>query len=108
MLRKFLSRTDGDATVIGVVIAALVAIIVGVLIWYKINTAIYTSMGVPLQSAGASAGDNATRIMLTGVTNTTNATANTIWTLFPIVAIVLIAGIILTIVMAFGRGKPTV
>lgn len=89
------TRAESGASMIGVVIAGLVAIIVGVLIWYKLNTAIFES------AAGAH-----------GVTghgtigtlfNTTNTTANTVWTLFPIVAIVVVAGVILSIVMGFGR-----
>lgn len=82
---------------IGVVVALLVSIIVGVLIWYKMNTAVYTAF----QASTNTAAMNST---YAGV----NTSANTIWTLFPIVGIVVIAGVILTIVMMFGRGKTTV
>ena len=85
---------------IGVVIAGLVAIIVGVLIWYKINTAIYGSMGYTTGS-GPMVGLNLTKATFT----TVNASANTIWTLFPIIAIVVVAGVILAVVMGFGRAQ---
>ena len=35
--------------------------------------------------------------------NATNSSMNAIWTLFPVVAIVVVAGVILAIVMGFGR-----
>jgi hypothetical protein len=94
-MKSFLQNkiAAGEAMMVGVVVATLVAIIVGVMIWYKINNSLFYSMGV--QGAAAKT-VNATY-------NTINTTANTIWTLFPIVAIVIIAGIILAIVTNFGR-----
>jgi len=93
-MKKLLGNTSGSAQMIGVVIAGLVAIIVGVMIWYKINNSLYYSwLGV---GTGAHAAINST---WAGV----NTTANSIWTMFPIVAIVVIAGVILSIVMGFGR-----
>ena len=83
---------------IGVVIAGLVAIIVGLLIWYKVNSAIYGSMGYGT-GLGPLVGLNTTKAIFTS----TNASANTIWTLFPIAAIVVVAGVILAVVMGFGR-----
>ena len=80
---------------IGVVVALLVSIAVGVLIWYKINPALFTAQIV----AGAN------RAAINTTWSTVNTTANTIWTLFPIVGIVVIAGIILAIVTNFGRGS---
>jgi uncharacterized membrane protein len=97
-MRKFLENTHADlggaATMMGVVIATLIAIVIGVLIWYKINTSMYTAAGSPHTAAAGSA-----------VWNATNSSANTIWSLFPIVCIVLIAGVVLAIVMGFGRGQ---
>jgi hypothetical protein len=84
------NKAESPASMVGVVIAGLVAIVIGVLIWYKMNTAIYTANGSVKGAQGA-------------VWNTSNASANTIWTLFPIVAIVVIAGVILAVVMGFGR-----
>lgn len=99
-MRRLLVSRDGDATMIGVVIAGLVAIIVGVLIWYKINSAIYGSMGYAADGT-AKVGLNLTKATFT----TVNASANTIWTLFPIIAIVVVAGVILAVVMGFGRAQ---
>ena len=83
-------HAESPAAMVGVVIAGLVSIVIGVLIWYKMNSAIYVANGSVKGAQGA-------------VWNTSNASANTIWTLFPIVAIVLIAGVILAVVMGFGR-----
>jgi len=82
---------------IGVVIAGLVAIIIGVLVWYKINAAINVA-------ALGSHGDTG-HVAIGTLFNSTNTSANTIWTLFPIVSIVIVAGVILAIVMGFGRAQ---
>lgn len=84
------NKAESPASMVGVVIAGLVAIVIGVLIWYKMNTAIYTANGSVKGAQGV-------------VWNNSNASANTIWTLFPIVAIVVISGVILAVVMGFGR-----
>ena len=76
------------AGMVGAVIAVLVSIIIGILIYYKIAGSIN---GLP--SAGVAAALNV------------NNTANTVFTLAPIVGIVMIAGIILAIVTNFGRGS---
>ena len=81
---------------IGVVVALLVSIAVGVLIWYKLNAALI---------GGSGYGSGAGYVTIRALYNTTNTTANTIWTLFPIIGIVVIAGIILAIVTNFGRGS---
>ena len=77
---------SGFAAAVGGVIAILVSIIVGILVYYKIAGSIN---GLP--GAGVTAAANV------------NTTANTIFTLMPIVGIVTIAGIILAVVMGFGR-----
>ena len=82
----------GGAAMMGVVIATLIAIVVGVLIWYKLNAAVFSAAGAHTQTVAVKA-----------MWNSTNATANTIWTLFPIICIVIIAGIVLAVVMGFGR-----
>jgi uncharacterized protein (UPF0333 family) len=107
-MKRLLSENFGSAQMIGTVIAGLVAIIVGVMIWYRINTAMFESAGLPVRAFGAgvsSTASNATRAAQTAVWNSTNASANTVWTLFPIVAIVVVAGVILAIVMGFGRAQ---
>lgn len=99
-MRKLSQVTEGSAQMIGVVIAGLVAIIIGLMLWYKINSALfYSYLGV---GTGAHAALNTTVLP---VYNTVNASANSIWTLFPIVAIVVVAGVILAVVMGFGRSQ---
>jgi hypothetical protein len=93
-MRAFWCIQEGSAQMIGVVVALLVSIAVGVMIWYQLNKAVFSAVIVPGKNMAAM---NATYL-------TVNTTANTIWTLFPIVAIVIVAGIILAIVMNFGRG----
>jgi len=77
----------------GVVIATLISIVIGVMVWYKLNASIFAANFV---SGKPQVALNATWLSV-------NTTANTIWTLFPIVCIVLIAGIVLAVVMGFGR-----
>lgn len=79
---------SGYASMVGGVIAVLVSIIVGILIYYKIAGGI---TGLPAAGVTAAA--------------QVNTTANTVFTLAPIVGIVMIAGIILAIVTNFGRGS---
>jgi len=96
MFPKLWKNRNADASVIGSVIALLVAIIIGVMVWYRINTSMFGAARAP---AG---------VATLGMNNTwaaVNTSANTVWTLFPIVAIVVIAGIILAIVSNFGRGN---
>ena len=84
MFRKLDDR--GFAAAVGGVIGVLVSIVVGILVYYKIAGSIN---GLP--AAGVTAAANV------------NTTANTVFTLAPIVDIVLIAGIILAVVMGFGK-----
>lgn len=89
-------KMNEDGFVVGTVIAVmafLVAVIIGVLIWYKIDAAMVTAAWSGLPS-GAKA-----------VWNSTNTTANSVWTLFPIVGLVLIAGVIIGTIIIFGAGK---
>jgi len=86
MLRKL---TEGAyAALVGAVVSVLVTIIVGILVYYKVVGSI-SGIG----TAGFTALGNI------------NTTANTVFTLAPIVGIVMIAGIILAVVMNFGRGN---
>lgn len=88
---KLWTNTKGDAAVLGGVVALLVAIVVGVLVWFKIDAAMVSAAYSTLP-AGAKA-----------AWNSTNTTANTVLTLMPVVAIVMIAGVILYVVSAFGK-----
>ena len=92
-MRNLLKNKHGNVGALGVVIAGLVAIVIGVLIWFKVDAAMVSAGYSSLPSGGKAAW------------NSTNTTANTVWTLMPIIAIVVIAGIILAIVMNFGREK---
>lgn len=87
-LRKLKADERGFAAAVGAVIAVLVSIVVGILVYYKIAGSIN---GLP--AAGVTAAANV------------NTTANTVFTLAPIVGIVMIAGIVLAVVMGFGRGS---
>jgi hypothetical protein len=79
---------SGYAAMVGSVVAVLVSIVVGILVYYKI--------------VGSMGNTNAGAIVAMANVNTT---ANTVFTLSPIVGIVMIAGIILAIVTNFGRGS---
>jgi len=89
---KLLKDENGDipGLVIGVV-AFLLAVIIGLMVWYKIDTAILTNPGLPAGGATAAA--------------SINTTANSTWTLAPIVGLVLIAGVIIATIMMFAGGK---
>lgn len=86
--KLFRKAEDGYAALIGGVVAVLVTILVGVLVYYKIAG----SMGITGTAAVAAAA---------GV----NTTANTVFSLAPIIGIVMIASIVLAIVTNFGRGS---
>ena len=93
-MRKLSQDNQGFiAGMVVAVMALLISIIIGVLIWYKLDAAMVTSSWTGLP-AGAKAAWNAT-----------NTTANSVWTLFPIVGLVLIAGVIIGTIMLFGAGK---
>ena len=84
---KLFRDNEAYAGMVGGIIAVLVSIIIGILVYYKIAGSI---TGLPPAGVTAAAA--------------VNTTANTSFTLMPIVAIVMIAGIILGIVTNFGRG----
>ena len=91
-------RSDdrGYAAVIGGIIAVLLTILVCVMIYWKMSPAISDAVGGTLR--------NANTYQVAKLLNATNSTSNSVFTLAPIVGIVLIAGVILAIVMKFGRG----
>ena len=80
------------AAQLGMVVALLVSILVGVLVYYQIAKSSNDTTNTPTG-----------RSIRAGY-NVTNATASTVFTLAPIVGIVAIAGIILYIVTRFGQG----
>lgn len=77
---------------LGGMIALLVAIIIGVLVYFSV----VGGLGINTASYPAAA---------TAQLNNTNSTAQTVFTLLPIVAIVMIAGIILFVVTKFGQSS---
>jgi len=87
-MRSFLKDNNGWAQYIGAVVAVLVTIIVGLVVYYKIAGSIN---GLP--SAGVTAAANV------------NTTANSVFTLAPITALVLIASIIIGAILMFAGGK---
>jgi hypothetical protein len=97
MMKTFWQNRNADAGMIGVIVALLVSIIIGVLVWYKISGAVFVGGWF----GGASSG----RSGALASANTTNATATIVFQLMPIVAIVVVASVILGIVMTFGRGQ---
>jgi hypothetical protein len=91
-------HAEGGAAMVGVVIALMVAIYIGVLIWFKTNTAIINGFGSRAGVGTSYAGYNASILAL-------NNTAVTVWNLFPIIGIIVVAGVILAVVMNFGRSQ---
>jgi len=84
------------AQALGAVVALLVAILVGILVYYKVAASSYQAIGLTDNTAGGK--------QARAAINNTNTTGGTVFTLAPIVGIVLIAGIILAIVTRFGQG----
>ena len=90
-MRKLRLDIHGSAAAVAGALTLLVAILIGVLVFYKINSSLTSGAG--------------TSVAIRSLFNNTNTTAQTVFTLMPIVAIVLIAGIILAVVMGFGRSQ---
>ena len=89
--QKFLEfKRDNQAytKVVGGLVALLLTIIVGILVFWEVNDAI------ELDSTEANTSRDATTVM-----------ASTVFQLLPIVALVIVAGIILGVVLGFGGGK---
>lgn len=80
----------GYATMVGGLVALLITIIVGILVYWQI------SGGITLSTAAA----NTSR-------DNVNTMATTVFNLLPIIAIVVIGSIMIGLVVNFGRGsKP--
>ena len=84
----FSSNKSAYTQVVGGLVALLLTIIIGVLVFWEVNDAIQ------LDSSEANTSRNATTDM-----------ASTVFGLLPIVALVLVAAIILGVVLGFGGGK---
>jgi hypothetical protein len=94
-MKSILKDTTANvpALVVGAV-AFLIATIVGLMLWYKIDAALAGATTFTTLPTGARA-----------AWNSTNTTANSTWTLAPIVALVLIAGIIIATIIMFAGGR---
>ena len=86
-MRKFLKNHEADARMVGILVAVLIVIVRGTLVFWEITGAIRltSTQGIAVQSK-------------------VNETATTVFQLAPIIAIVMIASIILGIVTTFGKG----
>jgi hypothetical protein len=85
---KLGKNNKGYVKVVGGLVALLIMIIIGVLVFWEVNDAI------DLSSDDA----NDSR-------NTTTDMATTVFGLLPLIALVVVAAIILGIILAFGSGK---
>ena len=85
--KKFVENKDGYARAIGGLVALLITIIVGIMVYWQISG----SLTLPNDTANTSR-DNV------------NTTAGTVFNLLPIVAIVIVGGILIGLVIAFGGG----
>lgn len=85
---KLKENDNGYARVVGGLVALLLTIIIGVLVFWQVNGAI------TLTSDTANTSRNQTTTM-----------ASTIFSLLPIIALVVVAGVILAIVLGFGGKK---
>ena len=86
--RDFKSDTSGYTKIVGGLVALLLTIIVGVLVFWEMSDAI------TLDSAEGNTSKNETTDM-----------ASTVFSLLPLVALVIVASIILGVVVGFGGGK---
>jgi len=86
--RSFREDKNGYARAVGGLVALLITIIVGILVYWQI------SGGITLNNDTA----NTSR-------DNVNTTATTTFNLLPIIAIVVVGGILIGLVIAFGGGK---
>ena len=87
-MRKLLRNKQGYTKVVGGLVALLLVIIIGVLVFWEVNDSI------TFASDDANESRNATTDM-----------ASTVFALLPLIALVIVAGIILAVVMNFGSGR---
>jgi uncharacterized membrane protein YphA (DoxX/SURF4 family) len=84
---KLWHNKNADARTVGSLVALLLVIAIGILVFWSISGSIVT---------GTTSGET--------VHADVNSTAGTIFTLAPIIAIVAVAGLILGVVSRFGAG----
>ena len=87
------NKASAPIAMIGIVIGLAVSIIIGVLVFYKINGSL--TMSARYGASGTVYNNSRTAI---------NNSAQTTYTLLPIIAIILIASFMIAIVTRFGSG----
>ena len=87
-MRKMFRNKAAYTKIVGGLVALLLMIIVGVLVFWE------TSDAIDLSNDDANDSKNTTTDM-----------ATTVFNLLPIVALVIVAGIIIAVIMGFGGGK---
>jgi hypothetical protein len=87
-MKAFLRNRKGYTAMVGGLVALLITIIVGILVYWQL------SGSITLTSDTANTSRD-------GV----NTMASTVFSLLPIIALVVVASIILAVVMGFGRGR---
>ena len=87
-MRKLIKNKAAYTKIVGSLVALLLMIIVGVLVFWETSDAI----DLPNDDANDSK-------------DTTTDMATTVFNLLPIVALVVVAGIIIAVIMGFGGGK---
>jgi hypothetical protein len=86
--KAFKKDDSGYLKVVGGLVALLIMIIIGILVFWEVNDSI---------TLGSDAA-NTSR-------NTTTSMASTVFGLLPLIALVVVAAIILGVILAFGAGK---
>lgn len=85
---KLKHNDNGYVKVVGGLVALLIMIIIGVLVFWEVSDSI------TLSNSDANASKNTTTDM-----------ATTVFGLLPLIALVVVAAIILGVILAFGSGK---
>jgi len=85
-MKKFLKNKAGYAAMVGGLVALLITIIVGILVYWQISG----SITLTTDSANTSR-------------DAVNTTAGTVFNLLPIIAIVVIGSIMIGLVVGFGK-----
>jgi len=86
--KSFKTNKNGYLKIVGALVALLLMIIVGILVFWE------TADSIDLSSADANASKNTTTDM-----------ATTVFDLLPIIALAVVASIIIGVIMGFGAGK---
>jgi len=97
-LRSITKDKSGYAKAVGGLVALLITIIVGILVYWEISAG--TNSNLTYTNA-----NNATNAVINNSRTNVDTTATTTFNLLPIIAIVVVGGILIGLVIAFGGGK---